>query len=220
MSDLPTTIYWLFDTRPETIAESGWQCGVPFYCGKTQYSKEARLLGHKIAARNAQFPITRKVFRKLQECGDHVRIDCIELVPAGGRWRPRERYWIKILRSINPECANTRDGGDSVMTVETRNKLRASLSGRTRTPMQRVRHSTALIGRKASDETKMLLRQRKLGKKLSPEHKTAISRGLQRRQRMLGIDTSVIRVDSAGVATIQRQSEVDSRLIDNRGRLV
>ncbi len=131
MSDRPTHIYWLFDTRPTSIAEFGWPCGVPFYCGKTEHTVEDRLKAHRYEAARGKSP-RRKTLRKLIECGQHVRVDRIETVAPQENWRSRERHWISVLRTVNVECTNVNDGGERDMTDIIRLRLQRAFKKRSR----------------------------------------------------------------------------------------
>lgn len=158
----PTNIYWLVDTRT----------GVPWYCGKTVDKPTTRLSHHFSEATRAP---NRPVLHWLVDLGrGNVRIDTMEVVPAGGDWVAREKHWIADLRLINPNCLNVCDGGSGapgyVATAETLERMRAVQIGRKHTaeictiisvatgqrmkcPEQRARISAALKGRVYSPET-------------------------------------------------------------------
>jgi hypothetical protein len=146
----PTNIYWLIDTRPETIA-SGWPIGKPFYCGKTVHSIRDRLSDHQWTARH--FP-RRKVSQMLNAAGDAVVVRLMEVVPLGISWSARERHWIRVLRHLNPGCANVSDGGDGpagmIHSAATREKLRQANLGRKQPPEVGRKISLANKGRKRS----------------------------------------------------------------------
>jgi hypothetical protein len=109
----PTFIYWLIDTRPETIA-AGWSAGLPFYCGKTVHAPETRFKGHLHLARKKP---ARRLSLRLAACGEHVRVQTMEIVPPGDGWMERERRWIKILRFGFPGTLNVNDGGEQRQEV-------------------------------------------------------------------------------------------------------
>lgn len=106
----PTAIYWLFDARPDTISEIGWTCGVPFYCGKT-IRPTARFSGHKRIARQGDAKNQKSLYEFIAICGDHLRFNIVEIVPADGDWIEAEKRWIRTLRSVNNFCLNASDGG-------------------------------------------------------------------------------------------------------------
>lgn len=100
----PTYIYWLFDTRPETIA-AGHPNGRPFYCGKTLEPPEERLKQHIKTAKKVPHRLASRV---ILNCGEHISVATVAVVPAGGDWAAAERNWIRTLESAHP-TANTRD---------------------------------------------------------------------------------------------------------------
>lgn len=172
----PTNIYWLVDTRPETIA-SGWPVGKPFYCGKTVHSVERRFAGHKCDA--LKYP-TRPISRALLKCGNDIQVKLIEIVPINIDWTVRERHWIRLLRYLNPECANVSNGGDGPAGMihteaarkrmslakqnckdETRRKL--SEYAKNRPPEVLAKIGAASRGRVDSDETRKRRRESHLG---------------------------------------------------------
>lgn len=161
----PTNIYWLFDMRPETLAVHplGW----PFYCGKTVLNVAHRLSNHRHYAFTHP---NRKLSEKLAECGDHVRIEAMEIVPPEISWSDRERFWIYSLRTLYPGCLNVSDGGagapGNVHSVETRKKI-----------------STAHKGKKFSAETVAKMVAWRKGRSLSPEHRAKLSAALKGRKR-------------------------------------
>lgn len=106
----PTTIYWLYDTRPETIAK-GWVEGYPFYCGKTIHAPEKRFGQHKSTAWRTR---TKPVSLMILACGPFVEIRTIEVVPVSEDWQQREQHWIAVLRKLNPACTNVCDGGEGL----------------------------------------------------------------------------------------------------------
>lgn len=103
----PTNIYWLYDMRPEKVAVYG-ELGEPFYCGKTIFSAERRLRDHIFRAKTRP---TGRISARLLECETFVVSRIVEVVPADQSWAQRERYWIRTLRSLNPNCVNIGEGG-------------------------------------------------------------------------------------------------------------
>lgn len=149
----PTNIYWLYDTRPETVAVFGPE-GQPFYCGKTVGIIEKRLLRHRNAAAQGA---SRKTYAKIQECGQHVRTQLIEVVPLGTNWVEREKFWIAQIRAINPNATNISSGGGgaagAIWTPEQRAALSLIRTGH--------RHSAATCAKiSASSPQKALSRER------------------------------------------------------------
>lgn len=104
----PTAIYWLLDIRPEVIA-SGQVQGQPFYAGKTVQKTETRLKRHLYAAVKKPYG---KVGARILECGEHVRIATLEIVPVEGDWVAREKHWIAFSRRLYPDImVNVTEGG-------------------------------------------------------------------------------------------------------------
>jgi hypothetical protein len=131
----PTNIYWLYDTRPETVAVFGPE-GQPFYCGKTVCSIGHRFRGHRNSV--AKHP-ERKISKYLILCGELVRTVNIEIVLPNADWVERERHWIRTLRTINPNCANESDGGDGVPGMIHTAKSRQRMSTAKCNPTQETR---------------------------------------------------------------------------------
>lgn len=108
----PTTIYWLVDMRPETIAK-GWPDGYPFYCGKTVFDPFTRLNQH---FQDATRTSSRPVCRLLSQIGRaFVRVHTVEFLPTSENWDERERFWIAYLRKHYPGCTNVCVGGQGVV---------------------------------------------------------------------------------------------------------
>lgn len=149
----PTAIYWLYDTRPETIAARG-PGGFPFYCGKTARGLAKRFYEHQSCAK--RYP-ARKISVAILGCGQHVCFGAVEIVPAEQDWVARERYWIAILRQLNPNCVNVSDGG-------------AGIPGMIHSTETRAKIAVANKGRPISTETRAKMRAIKIGKKQHPQH--------------------------------------------------
>lgn len=186
----PTSIYWLYDMRPETIA-MGWKNGFPFYCGKTVQKVTNRLLMHRKDA--VRFP-DRLSSKWINACGSHIRVETKEIVPADGDWIERERFGILTLRALYPGGANTSAGGEgvpgAVCSPEKRAKLRAANLGKKLSAEHRAKLIASVKGKKRSvefcaklsnrvisDETRAKISAAKLGKKRSPETCAKISAG-------------------------------------------
>lgn len=144
----PTNIYWLYDTRPETVAVFGPE-GQPFYCGKTVQTIEKRLRSHRYAA--PQDPL-QKTYAKILECGDHLRTQLIETIPPENNWLVREQFFIAEIRRINPNATNVSAGG-------------AGAAGAVRTPEQCAALSAARMGHKHSAATRAKIGLAQKGRK-------------------------------------------------------
>lgn len=170
-----TVIYWLLDTRPETMA-AGWPLGEPFYCGKTVRSTAKRLVSHRSSA--AHNPHGR-VGARLLECGDFVRIETMEVVPPDQDWRERERHWIRLMRGSFPGAVNVSDGGDGpvgwVPNAEQRAKMSDAGRGRKHAPETRVKMSTSHSGKAKTLEARANMRAAQIGKKHSAETRAKMS---------------------------------------------
>jgi hypothetical protein len=103
-----TLIYWLYDTRPEKVAQHGPD-GVPFYCGKTVFKRvELRLRNHiTTAILKPDLPHSRRVL----ECGENIKAVVMEIVPPNGSWQLRERHWVQVLRNSVSIVTNVSPGG-------------------------------------------------------------------------------------------------------------
>ena len=171
---LPTSIYWLFDDRT----------GIPFYCGKTVHSVNDRLSDHLYTA--TKFP-RRPVSRALAECREHVRIEIKEVVPVGGGWAVRERFWIAKLRLLNPACVNVSNGGDGpagmVHSAETRERLRVAQTGRKMPADHGEKIAAKTRGVPRSLETRARMGVARRGEVRTPEQREKIRIALTGRKR-------------------------------------
>lgn len=161
----PTLIYWLFDTRPETVAVFGPE-GQPFYCGKTVEGLPRRFRSH---FKDAKRWSSRKTATMVMACGkEHLRIQLMETVPVDGDWVERECWWIAECRRVNPNCTNIAKGGqgpvgyipsdaqrDLARRLMTGNK---NAKGTVYTAEQRAAMSERYRGRRATAETKAKMR--------------------------------------------------------------
>jgi len=217
---LPTTIYWLYDVRPETLA----QCpeGRPFYCGKTVQDTKRRFEAHRHNAR--KYP-DRAISRKINECGDLIRIHVVEVVPADGDWIARERFWIRVLRILShSEPVNVSDGGAGptglVHTPESRAKMSASKMGTVLSDEHRAKIGAAHKGKFVSDETRARIGRAsanrspetlaklsawQIGRKLSAEHRAKVSAAMK--GRFVSAETRV----KMSIASKNRSPEARAR---------
>lgn len=166
----PTSIYWLFDARPETLVQH--PDGRPFYCGKTVLKSNRRFAQHRNAA--LKHPTT-PIAKWLNECGDHVRVQVMEHVVASDDWAARERFWISMIRLLYPGGANITAGGDgtpgNVQTAEARAKIGASKKGKKRKPFSAewlASLSFSKKGKPKSAEHRLKTATAKTGKKRAP----------------------------------------------------
>lgn len=197
----PTYIYLLVDCRPDVLA-SGWPCGEPFYCGKTVQKLSYRLVDHLYLAAT-DLNSKRPLLSRIRECGDYIKIICIDVVPQADDWRDRERKWIAWCRATYPNMVNVSAGGEGVLglthsektreklrllalgkplSIEHRRKLSESLTGlpKSNEHVEKVRQS--LIGKKASQETRRKLSSAHMGIKHTDETRAKISATLKRRE--------------------------------------
>lgn len=184
-----TLIYWLFDVRPEILAQ--WPKGYPFYCGKTVMRLMARINKHRSDAR--KYP-NKAISKRLNECGEHFRVQVVEVVPCTVNWSDREKFWISTLRLLWNGAVNLTAGGQGqagyVPSDEVRMKLSNSLKGRvfsdehranigkasaSRSPDVYRRIGESQKGRTASPETRQKLSVAGKGKPKSPETRARMS---------------------------------------------
>lgn len=162
----PTTIYWLVDTRT----------GLPFYCGKTMLGVEARLCMHKYDA--LRYP-HRPCAARMRECGDHVRVYIVAVIPVGEDWAAAERRSIWVLRTHFSDCVNVASGGQgspgNVHTAATREKISAAKIGKPKSADHRSKLRAANLGKKLSPETRAKMSASRLGTSLSDDIKAKVS---------------------------------------------
>lgn len=178
-----TLIYWLLDMRPETIA-AGWHSGQPFYCGKTVEGAQVRLVGHRACAK--RYP-QRATSRRVNECGEYLRLEIMETVLPGGDWVAREKHWISILRFSFPGGTNVADGGQGcagmIMSEATKQKIGSANRGR-KPSAQTVQASLAVrAGKKLAPDHIAKIRVTLTGKPKSEAHKTAAKAALAKVDR-------------------------------------
>jgi hypothetical protein len=188
-----TTIYWLVDVRPQTLIDR--PNGKPFYCGKTVMSPARRLRDHRVAAR--KWP-KRAISEVLLSCGEHLRIDIVEVVPAEpiDLWCERERFWISEIRRLYPDSLNTSDGGTGVPGMvhsrEAIAKISATKTGTKLSPEHRAKIGESNRGKKRSVETRAKIGASKRenqyfrGRKHSDEARTKIGAASKARKRKAG----------------------------------
>lgn len=181
-NERPTWVYFIFDMRPEVLSGPWWRNGLPFYCGKTVFAPRARLADH--VGRDSRRHPHRPLAKRIAECNGHIKIETMEFVPIGQNWAECERYWIRILRYLNPDCVNQADGGEGgagvIPSEETRRKRSESLrnSERKKAATEARRGKP---GHKHTEETKAKLRAAHLGMKASEETRAKMREAHKRR---------------------------------------
>lgn len=180
----PTSIYWLQDIRPETIA-AGWAQGLPFYVGKTIRKPEYRLKAHVHSAAKRS---RGKVGARILECDGYVRIVTLETVSPDEDWCAREKYWIATSRRMFPgHIVNVSDGGAGapgmVQSSEHRAKISAGVRGRKHTDESRAKMRMVSVGRKPSPEAIEKAAAVCRGRRLSPEHRAKVSAAMSGKKK-------------------------------------
>lgn len=110
----------------------------------------------------------RPLYVRLRECGKHVRTQLMEIVPFDSDWCVREKSWIRTLRGINPDCVNVSDGGGGA-------------PGNVVSERQKTIMREKMLGRTVSPETRAKMSARmkgtsiRKGKKATPEVRAAMS---------------------------------------------
>jgi len=168
----PTVIYWLIDVRPETLVV--WSNGLPFYCGKTVIKPALRYSKHRSDARKHP---ERTIAKRIHECGDHIRMQTMEVVTFGSDWGEREKFWIHTIRLLYPNTVNKTSGGQGmpgyIPSPETRAKRSTSLKGRVFTAEHRARIGLASANR--SPDVCVRIGASQKGKTISAEHRLKLS---------------------------------------------
>lgn len=165
----PTNIYWLYDTRPEKVAEFG-PLGEPFYCGKTINDPSHRFAVHQCDAR--RYPDEDHSVR-INACGEHITIRVIDIVAPEHNWCASEQFWIATLHYLYPGGTNIRKGGEGapgwIPSAAFREKARLARCARNKSPEFRAKISAALKGRIRSAEHCAAIAASKRGKPQSAE---------------------------------------------------
>lgn len=213
---LPTSIYWLYDMRVETVA-LGYPTGFPFYCGKTVHGVGERLSDHRYTA--TKFP-KRKLSRMLVTCGEFVRTEVKEIVPVEGKWADRERSWIRTLRHINSNCCNVSNGGDGpagmIHSAETREKLRIISTGRKMPPGHGEKIAQKTRGQKRTPETRARMGAAQSGKTITQEYRDKISATLTGYKHAPGFGEEVSRRNTGYKHTDEALEKISAA---HRGRV-
>lgn len=181
----PTSIYWLYDSRPEMVAMFGPD-GQPFYCGKTVKRPNERLKVHRWGAR--KYP-SRPHSIRITECGEHLTMRIVEVVPTGDDWCARERFWIATIRLFYPGSTNVAAGGEGapgwIPSAEFREKARIARIQHNKSPQHRAKISAALKGRIRTPEHCAKISAAKVGKSQSAESNAKRSATQSGRKRSL-----------------------------------
>ena len=128
--------------------------GKPRYVGKTNHLKIRR----KIHCTRKFNTTCSTWIWELKSVGLKPDIVALEELPDGSDWQPHEQYWMDLLRSQGEVLLNSARAGAGppvphVVSLETREKLRAAFKGRPIPPKQRAQISQSLTGKKQSRET-------------------------------------------------------------------
>lgn len=167
----PTNIYWLYDMRLDVLATHGPR-GCPFYCGKTVQIPKVRLRHHRSFA--GRFP-KRPSASRINQCGVHLRLEVVEVVPSDGDWMACEKAWIAALRMLYPaDATNVSDGGESQTAgwkhkPETLAKIGAVHKGKKFSPERCARMSAERKGCIITPETRLKISAANKGQKRAIE---------------------------------------------------
>lgn len=174
-----TFIYVLIDPRDRQVR----------YVGKS-VRPASRLREHLQRARLGR---ASHLYCWIRSIGAIPDIEVIDEVPDSD-WQVAERFWIAYLRMVGADLVNATEGGEGIgqnPSPEVRRKMGAN-KGRVFSADVRLKMSLARMGRKPSKRTISALiernksipfsdeRRRKIGdaqrgKKISPEHRAALS---------------------------------------------
>jgi hypothetical protein len=149
--DRPVVVYGLFDPRDGALR----------YVGKTVAKLSGRLSRHLASARQGYRTHACNWLRSLLAVGLSPEIVEFECVPAGENWVDVEQFWIAYFRFIGCDLVNLCDGGQgsigTVVSAETREKMRVKATGRRRSEQARLKSSIvskAAWGRKPGSRWK------------------------------------------------------------------
>lgn len=201
----PTTIYWLVDVRPEILTK--WPNGYPFYCGKTVMRPMARFSTHRCDMR--KYP-HKAISKRLNECGEYVRVQTMEVVPHTVNWVDREKHWIYTLRLLWPGAVNLTAGGQGhagyVASVESRIKRSPLMKGRVFSEEHRANIGKASANR--SPDVYKRIGQSNKGRITSPETRAKISAAGKGRKR--SVETRA-RISAAHMGKKGKKASAETR---------
>jgi len=153
-----TTIYGLFDPREPAHIR---------YVGKTVNLK-ARINAHKGSASRGVKNHVYNWVRKLANDGVNFTYKVLEVIPAGGCWEDRERYWIYYYRELGHGLTNIADGGGGcsgfVLSEERKEQIKEFMSNRKLSDVHKRRIGAAHKGKSLDGSHR---------KKLSVSHKNS-----------------------------------------------
>lgn len=152
------------------------ELGIARYVGKTTQSLRGRLDRHLSCSKKGKTHRDNWI-RSMEAKGLRPRIDLIEMAEGDGK--EREIFWIATMRSSGWPMTNTTDGGEGGSGIqkseETREKIRAALTGKTLPEETKRKISMALKGRPQNPRSREGLIAANTGRPLSAEHRKKIS---------------------------------------------
>lgn len=110
-------------------------------------------------------------------------IPCVlEWLPDGSGWADVERAWIAAARAAGCRLVNGTDGGDGVngMPEESRRRIRETWIGRKHTNETKLLIGAKSKGRRHSQESRDRMRDLMTGREFTPEWREKISAGLRK----------------------------------------
>lgn len=108
-----------------------WKTGPVRYVGKTINTVWHRVRAHSYSTKGKVRLPVRRWLKKQMAAGNPFHIRHLEVVPPGGDWAAREKFWIAKFRAEGADLLNLTDGGDGlhgmVRSPEHKAKIAAAL---------------------------------------------------------------------------------------------
>lgn len=101
--------------------------------------------------------------------GDRPHLVILEELPDGANWQAVERKWIAYARRSHWSLTNSTDGGDGVVNLcaESKAKMLRTWTGRKHRPESLIKIGAASRGRKKSDASKQVMREKMTGRAIT-----------------------------------------------------
>jgi len=167
-------VYCLIDPRNDRIR----------YIGKTERTARRRLRRHLADCYLRGDSHKERWIRQLIGLGLEPGIEILQRCNSASELCKAEVSWISFGRRIGMDLTNLTDGGETGAsgyrhTPESKEKIRAALTGKAKTAEHARRIGKASRGRKITEETRQRLRDSHKGprKPLAESHRLGISRG-------------------------------------------
>lgn len=156
------------------------------YVGQTKTTISKRWSGHKCDCKRKNTPLYALMRKHIDSIDSIFSISVLEEVDSYEELDSREIYWIQELNSMHPNGFNMSEGGQSFLTKEEISRMSARITG-SKNPMYGMfGELNPFYGKTHTEETKSVLRAKKIGSTHSEESKDKISKAVKYRHDKFG----------------------------------